>query len=72
MRRNSDVVGLSHGGDLLAFRDAARVGQIRLDNVDGALFQQGLVVPAREQAFAGGKRGGGMIGNFAEGLHVFA
>ena len=47
-----DVVGLRHGGDLLALGDAARVGEVGLDDVDVPVHQKALEVPAREHALA--------------------
>ena len=42
MRRDGNVIGLGHRGDLAAFEDAAGVAQVRLDDVDRAGSKNGL------------------------------
>src|SRR5699024_10021825 len=45
MRCSSDIKGFGHRYDLLAFRDAAGMRQIRLDDVSRAVLQECLELP---------------------------
>src|SRR5699024_10563872 len=52
--RERDIVGFSHAGDLLHFRDPTCMREIGLDDVDMAAFEDGLEVPPRVQPLTGG------------------
>jgi hypothetical protein len=52
MRRHCDIVGLRHRRYPPAFRYAAGMTQIRLDDVDAACLQERLEVPSAEQPLA--------------------
>lgn len=70
MGRGSHIKGLSHGDDLFGLQDAANQGNVRLDDVDGTLTEEVLVLPAADQALAGSQRGGDLVGDLAEAFLV--
>ena len=72
MGRERHVIGLRHGRDLAAFGDTARMAQVRLDNVDIALRQHALEVPAGIEPLPQGDGRGHMGRDLTQGLGVFA
>src|SRR5919202_4826639 len=68
--RDRDVVGFGHRRDLADFRDAASMGEIRLDDVDKPILQDLLEIPAREQTLAGRDRYRRMSRNLTQRLVV--
>src|SRR5919202_363740 len=70
VRRDRDVVCFGHRRDLADFRDAAGMGEIRLDDVDIAVLQNLLEIPARKHSLAGRDRYRRMSGNLTQRLVV--
>ncbi len=64
VRRQRHVVGFCHPGNFVAFGDAARVGEIRLQNRNAARFQHTLKLEAREHTFARRDRNMGLFRQF--------
>ena len=62
VRRDGDVVGLRHRGDAPQLGHAADVGDVRLQDIDGAGFEEGPHVPAAVEALAEGDGDGGLRG----------
>lgn len=71
MRRNSDIISLGQGGDTLEFGEAAAVGDVRLQDVDGGVLQEALDVPAAVEALSQCDWSGGEFGELGDGFGVF-
>ena len=48
VRRQRHIVGFCHAGNFVAFGDATRVGEVRLEDRNAARFQHALKLEARE------------------------
>ena len=70
MRRDSDVIGLGHGRDLAHLEDAARVAQVRLNDVDGPLLEERLELPSAVEPFTESDRCRGMRRDLWQTIHV--
>ena len=70
MRRNCDVISLGHRGDLAHLEDAAGMAEIGLDDVDHALLEEGLELPAAVKPLAEGDRRGRVRRDLGKTVHV--
>lgn len=68
VRRHCHVVRFRHGSDAAQFRYPAAVRDVRLQDVDGAVVQEALRIPAAVEALA---QGDGDSGELAELLDPF-
>ena len=70
MDLDGDVIDVGHVADLLDFGDTAAGADVRLDDAQAAVFQEGAVTPAPVDAFTGGQRDVHMVGHLLHHLGV--
>jgi hypothetical protein len=70
VRRDLDVVGLGHAGDLLRLSDAAYLADVEVEDRGGAVLDQAREVELGRQALAGGDGDSGALRHFSQGFHV--
>src|SRR5580658_2003434 len=71
VRRNRNVVGLRHVGNLLGFGESPDLLKVRLDDVDRPLLEQFPVSPSHVEVFAAGDRRGGRMPDIGHRVDVF-